>query len=273
MLGRVTHDRHHDNTDKDLGQADGVPDVFDRADEKLREQCDHGGRDEQDSNGFAARPLPGSFFGMCVGALEEMLVGPQRETEHAKIGKEQDNGDGQRELLLDQRAPAPRTGAGGQMKDRRDDETDRGERERDDRSARCGFVETLFFIFSAAEKNGEPEYQQHVTDDRSGNGGFHHIDETFGKGDACDDQLRGVSESGVEQSSQAFPNAGGERFGGASDPARDRNDAESGANEERSRTDASGPEAQKDRERNKDKKPVEGRFEFQRSVNFATYLS
>ena len=92
-----------------------------------------------------------SFFGMSVSALEEMLVSPERETEHAEIGKEQDNGDGQGELLLDQRAPAARTGVGGQMKDRRDDETDRGQRERDDGSARCGAVETLFFVFSAAE--------------------------------------------------------------------------------------------------------------------------
>src|SRR5947208_3001069 len=34
-----------------------------------------------------------------------------------------------------------------------------------------------------------------------------------------------------------------------------------------------GPEAQKNRERNEDKKPVEGRFEFQKSGNFATCLS
>ena len=95
VLGRVTHDRHHDNTDKNLGQADGVPDVFDRADEKLREQCDYGGRDEQDSNGLAARPLPASFFDMFLSALEEILVSSERETEHAKIGKEQNNGDGQ----------------------------------------------------------------------------------------------------------------------------------------------------------------------------------
>ena len=64
MLGRVTHDRHHDYSDEDLGEADGVPDVFDRADEKLREQCDHGGRDEQDSNGLPARPLLAAFIGM-----------------------------------------------------------------------------------------------------------------------------------------------------------------------------------------------------------------
>src|SRR2546430_7359002 len=159
------------------------------------------------------------------------------------------------------------------MKDRRDDETNRGQRERGNGSGSCGAVETLFFVFSAAEYNREAEHQQHVTDDRSRNGGFHHIDQPFGKGDAGDDQLRGVSESGVEQSSQALPDAGGQRFGGVSDPARDRIDAESGANEERSGTDAPGPEAQKDPERNEDKKPVEGRFEFQKSGNFATCLS
>jgi hypothetical protein len=158
------------------------------------------------------------------------------------------------------------------MKDRRDDETNRGQRQRDDESARCGAVETLFFIFSAAQQNGEAEHQQHVTDDRSGNGGFHHIGQTFGKGYAGDDQLCGVSESGIEQSSQAFPDARGERFGSAPDPARDRNDAESGANEKRSWTDASGPEPQKDRQRNEDKKPIEGQFEFQRFKNFATCL-
>src|SRR4029453_4210887 len=114
-----------------------------------------------------------------------------------------------------------------------------------------GAVEILFFVFSAAEKNGEAEHKQHVADDRSGNGSFHYIGQAFGKRDAGDDQLCGVSESGIEQSAQAFPDAGGERFGGAPDPARDWNDAESGANEERSRTDASGPEAQKDRDRNK----------------------
>src|SRR6185437_7666506 len=63
-----------------------------------------------------------------------------------------------------------------------------------------------------------------------------------------------------------------ERFGGAADPARDWNDADGGANEERSRTNASWPESQKDREWNKDKKPVERGFEFQRSGNFATCL-
>lgn len=160
----------------------------------------------------------------------------------------------------------------GEMKDRRNNETDRGERERDGGSARCAAVETLFLILSAAEQNGEAEHQQDVTDDRSRKGSFHHTGETFGKGDAGDDQLRGVSESRVEQSSQAFPDAGSKRFGGASDPARDRNDPESGANEERSWADASGPEAQKNRQGNKDKQPVEGRFEFQRSVNFATCL-
>jgi hypothetical protein len=272
VLGRVTHNCYHNHADKDLGQADGVPDVFNRADEKLRKQCNQGGGDEQDGNGPAARPLPDAFFVVSVSPLEEMLMGPERETEHAEIGKKQNNGDSQGKLLLDQRTPPARTAVGGAMKDRRDDQADRSQRQRDDGSARCGTVETLLFIFSAAEQNGEAEHQQHVTDDRSGNGGFHHIDQPFGKSDTGDDQFRGVSEGGVEQSAQAFPDAGGERFGGAADPARDRNNAESGANEKRSRVGASGPQTQKDRERNEDKKPVEGGFEFQNSGNFASWI-
>ena len=74
MLGRVAHNRHHDNTDKHLGQTDGVPDVFDRADEKLREQGDQAGSDDQDGNGLAARPLPVSFFDIFFSASEKMLV-------------------------------------------------------------------------------------------------------------------------------------------------------------------------------------------------------
>ena len=77
----------------------------------------------------------------------------------------------------------------------------------------------------------------------------------------------------IEQCSQALSHAGGERFRGASDPARDRNDAESGTNEERSGTDAPGREAQKNRQRDEDKKPVEGRFEFQKCEKFATWIS
>jgi len=97
--------------------------------------------------------------------------------------------------------------------------------------------------------------------------------QTFGKSYAGDNQLRSVSESGIEQCPQTLSHASGERFGGASDPARDWNDAESGTNEERSGADAPGPEAQNNRQRNENKKPVERGFEFQKSENFATCLS
>src|SRR3954447_11215304 len=149
------------------------------------------------------------------------------------------------------------------MKDRRADQANRRQRKRDGRSTRCGAVETLFFVLSAAAYNGKTEHQQHVTDDRSRQGGFHYTRQTFGKGDAGDDQLRGISESGIEQSSQALPDSDRQRFRRAPDPARNWNDAESGTNEERGWTDAPGPPAQKHRERNKNKKPVERGLEFQ----------
>ena len=151
----------------------------------------------------------------------------------------------------------------GEVKDRRDDQADRGQRERDSRSARCAAAKMQFFVFGAAEEDGQTEHKQHVTNDRARKRGFHHTGQTLGKGDAGDNQLRGVSKGGVEQSSQALPDASRQSFGRAPDPARQRNDAESRANEKRCRTDPPWPEAQKDRHRNKDKKPVEGRFEFQ----------
>ena len=97
--------------------------------------------------------------------------------------------------------------------------------------------------------------------------------QTFGKSYAGDNQLRSVSESGIKQCPQTLSHASGERFGGASDPARDWNDAESRTNEESSGADAPGPEAQNNRQRNENKKPVERGFEFQKSENFATCLS
>src|SRR5689334_20736640 len=111
------------------------------------------------------------------------------------------------------------------MKNRRDNKTDRGQRERDNGSARCGAAKTLFFIFSAAEENREPERQLKVNDNKSDDGSFLHRGQAFGKGDTADDQLRGISECGIEQSSQSLPNAAGKRFGGAPDPARNRKDA------------------------------------------------
>ena len=54
-------------------------------------------------------------------ALEEIFMSPERETEHAEVGKEQDDGDAQRELLLSQRAPTSGAGISGEVKERRDD--------------------------------------------------------------------------------------------------------------------------------------------------------
>jgi len=84
------------------------------------------------------------------------------------------------------------------MKDRRNDQANRSQRQRDGPGACCGAVKTLFFVFSPAAHNGKTEHQQHVTDDRSGKRGFYYIGQTFGKRYASDDELRGVSESGVE---------------------------------------------------------------------------
>ena len=146
-----------------------------------------------------------------------------------------------------QRAPAAEGAeSAAQMKDCWNDETNRGQRERDARSCvaavrlkRC----SLYLV--PPNRMERPSTSSTLPMIDPVREAFTTLVETFGKSDAGDDQLRGVSESGIEQCPQTLSHAGGERFGGASDPARDRNDAESGTNEERSGTDAPGPEAQK----------------------------
>ena len=88
-----------------------------------------------------------------------------------------------------------------------------------------------------------------------------------GKGDTGDDQLRGVSESGVEQSSQAFPDAAAATRWHADQPAI-------GMIPRAEQTKSAGgliPAARrrKHRERNEDKEPVEDGLSFE-SRNFAT---
>ena len=68
-----------------------------------------------------------TFFGVSGERLEEMFVRPEGETEHTEIGKEQNHGDCQGELLFNQGAPAAGGAIGGAMKDRRDNQTDRGQ--------------------------------------------------------------------------------------------------------------------------------------------------
>src|SRR5581483_1324148 len=125
-----------------------------------------------------------------------------------------------------------------------------------DKSARRGAVEPLFLIFGAAKQNGKTKHEQYVADDGAGNGCFDHVDQSLGKSDASDDQLGGVSKSGVEQSAQALTNSSGQFLRGTPDPARNGNDPKSGANEQRDRILFSQAESQKDRDRNKDEKPV-----------------
>src|SRR4030095_12305334 len=106
MLGRVTYNRHDNHANKHLGHTNGVPDVFDCADEKLREESDHRCGDNQDDDGLPGRPMHAAFLDSFLTALEEIFMSPERETKHAEVGKEQDDSDAYGELLLNQRAPA-----------------------------------------------------------------------------------------------------------------------------------------------------------------------
>ena len=70
-----------------------MPDIFDRADEKLREHGHASGSDKQNDNGLTGRPLRAAFHDILVTALEKVFMSPESETEDAEVGKKQDDGD------------------------------------------------------------------------------------------------------------------------------------------------------------------------------------
>lgn len=75
--------------------------------------------------------------------------------------------------------------------------------------------------------------------------------------DAGDDQLGRITESGVQQRAHTFPDARGESFGSAADPACYWNDSQSCANEECRLVGPARPEAKRDGGQNEDEEPIE----------------
>ena len=147
------------------------------------------------------------------------------------------------------------------MEDRRNNEGDGGERERDAGGARPGLVEALFLVLRSAQQDGETEHEQDVSNDRAGDRRLDHADVALVKRDAGDDQLGRVPEGGVQQSAEPFAHARRQRFGRAPDPARDGNNGDGRANEERRRIREPRPEAKDKRDRDKNEKPVQRRFQ------------
>jgi hypothetical protein len=69
--------------------------------------------------------------------------------------------------------------------------------------------------------------------DRSGEGGFHHVEQPFAQRDEGDDQFGCVAERGIEEPADPLARAFGDVFGGPAEPARERQDREAGTGEDR----------------------------------------
>ena len=86
VLGGVADNRDDDDADESLGDAERRAYALDRADQKFRKQCHESSGNEQDHDRLAARPILASFLQFALGALKEMPVRLERETEHAEVG-------------------------------------------------------------------------------------------------------------------------------------------------------------------------------------------
>src|SRR6201996_2520420 len=97
VLGRVADDRDDDDADEELGEADRFGGFGDRADQHLGHDPDEDARDRQgDHRGFD-RPAPAVL--LLVVRIEEVAVRPQREDEPEAVGDDEDDRDGEREVL------------------------------------------------------------------------------------------------------------------------------------------------------------------------------
>jgi hypothetical protein len=78
----------------------------------------------------------------------------------------------------------------------------------------------------ATRQHRRAEHEQHVADDRAGDGRAHYVVEARAQRGDRDDQLGCVAEGGVQEAADAFPGLRGDLLGGAARPAGERNDRE-----------------------------------------------
>ena len=118
-------------------------------------------------------------------------------------------------------------------------EKDRRNQQRHDRQQQLrgvdpgmGAVEPLHAVLQAAEQQAGPHHQQHVADDRTGDGRLHQIQQAGLNGEDRDDQLRGVAEGGVQQPTQPRPGVDGQLLGRVAQDAGHRNHRQGGGDEQ-----------------------------------------
>ena len=117
---------------------------------------------------------------------------------------------------------------GGEMEERGDDEPHSSqEQETRTHSGSC-LVKRLPLVLHPAGKHSGPEYEQDVTDDRTGEGGFDDIVKARTQSDNRDNEFCGIAKRSVEQCANAGADVARQMFGGSPQQARERNNSKSG---------------------------------------------
>ena len=118
------------------------------------------------------------------------------------------------------------------MENRRDDQPDgrKHEQRRPDGNRRP--VKALCFEFQATGNHAGTQHQQGIADDRTGNRGLDHLEQTFFQCHQPDNQFCRIAKGGVEQPADACAVMLGQMFGGVTHLPCQRNDAQSGGNED-----------------------------------------
>jgi hypothetical protein len=178
--------------------------------------------------------------------LVEVPVRAEAEEEIRQVRDEEDHGDLEREpglqdlLALGRHAIRSDRVHRDRVEDRGDDEAGRGQGEEGRVHGGGRAIERLGLALQPTREDGHAQHEEHVPDDRAGEGRLHDVVEAALERGERDDQLGRVPEGGVQETADSRAELRRELFGGASHEAGERHDGEPGAPEhgERSKVEA-----------------------------------
>jgi hypothetical protein len=225
VLGGVADDRHHDQADEELADAELLGRLDDRADEHLGHDPDGDAGDRERDDRALDRP------GVLVVLLdptrvEEAAVGLQAEQQAGRVGAQEDEGDDERhrldlvaevDLLL---ADARQAAAVDQLEDGRQDQGAGGEQEHQHLDVGGGAVEVLPLALAPADEHRGAHDQQDVAEDRADDRRLDDLLQPGVQREERDDELGEVAEGDVEEAADARAGARGELLGRAAHERR-----------------------------------------------------
>ena len=262
VLGGVADDRDDDDADEERRQPDRLRRLGDRADEDLRHHADGDAGAGEHQHGLAHRPRLALVLVAPVLGVEEVLVRLEREEEPGEVGDEQDDRDGDREVLdvaaeVDRLLLGPRQAAAGhELEDRRHHQRGGRQHQHQRLHPRRRAVELLALALAAADQHRGAHHEQDVAEDRADQRGLDDLLEALVQGEEGDDDLGRVAEGDVEEAADARPRAHRELLGRLAHQRRGRDHAGRRAREDHGRLGVRELERDRDRdERDEEVRP------------------